>query len=264
MVMIVYLLMIKEVIMSREDIRRQIQESNEENVGTSYTDPEIVDSLEIMIAKRSSRKSIGNKEEVPYNKYELSMHDLQEENKDLHNRVVKNAKTIRNYKIAARVIALLVAGVVLTGAGLKTKEYIDDQNTYDYYSSEAINILNEGRNRTADAGYYYNYDTIAKKLISDPDSFDFNLYGMYKKIHYHKLEELDKILKAYGKLVNSSYANQGLNDYDSLKDYCSKKGFQNEDGSIDCNSFEKGIEAQMRLQKEIEDLEEERERFKAK
>lgn len=251
---------IMEVFMAREDIFKEIDEENM-NVGKVDRYNINTDVNEVILAKKSLNKSLS-KTSIPYKKISKTPEELISENKPLIKENNKLKKGKNYFLITCKVAALTIAVSILVGMGIGA---IQKQNVIDEYTSYGEQISWDNLKRVSYSGKnYYDEVNIARALINEPETFDINLYGVYKNLLYDKFEIMERILKEYGYRVKGHEEELGLNYYSSFTDYCTKKGFVDEDGNVNLKLYEKELEKQISTQNKIDDLEEERKIFGSK
>lgn len=169
---------------------------------------------------------------------------------------------IKNAAMATLLAASIIAGGHIAPKLVEAK----NDNAIVYEATEyGRELVFENTHRTDDKQHYF-YDTygIARKLIEDAENFDRNVYGVYKNIGYNKSNRLKQMNEVFSNVYVLTKNDQELavNYYVDFNDYCVKKGFVKEDGTIDLDAYEKTLKEQIVKENEIKQMQEEISEFK--
>ena len=164
-------------------------------------------------------------------------------------------------------MATLLAASIIAGGHIAPKlvETININAIVYEETQKGRDLVFENTHRTDDKQHYF-YDTygIARKLIEDAENFDRNVYGVYKNIGYNKSNRLKQMNEVFSNVYVLTKNDQELavNYYVDFNDYCVKKGFVKEDGTIDLDAYEKTLKEQIVKENEIKQMQEEISEFK--
>ncbi len=187
-------------------------------------------------------------------------------------RYVKMKKDVHFSRLKAMFIVGSIVAIIATSGIFYTVDKITDMYQTSTIVKENIQygkkLVNENTKRTSDnQNFYYETYDIAHELVKDPANFDGNLYGVYTSIGYNKasqLKQMEDVVSYVGSIVSSSKEDLGINYYKDFTDYCIKKGFVKEDGTIDLSAYEKAVRSQLVKEQQINKLQEEVTNFKTR
>lgn len=100
-------------------------------------------------------------------------------------------------KALTKFIAQSTLAIVLSGAALVSVVGMASDNLNDFKNdrqikSEYVQLLNENTHRTDDTkGYWYDFDAIAKGLLTNSEDFELQLYCIYDQIGYNEANKIE-------------------------------------------------------------------------
>lgn len=196
------------------------------------------------IYERARHKSVGQDKKVAY---------------------VKMKKNFFKGLLLATAIATVITTSGFIYGGVKLVDKVNTDSIVYEQTELGRNLVYDNTHRTDDKqGYFYDIYDIAEELVKDNKNFDKNLYGVYSAIGYNrgnKFIKMEEVVSDIGHIVKNNQ-DLGINYYKDFTDYCIKKGFVKEDGSIDLNAYENAIKEQIVREVEIQNLQDEVTEFK--
>ena len=132
-----------------------------------------------------------------------------------------------------------------------------NQLIHQYTANASDNVLqNKKHDNYSEDNFYYERDSIAAYLASDPEMFEYNFYGVTNSIfedckNQDAIDNINAIIHYYDSMVDEEYQ---LNQ--DVEHYYKEMGFVNDEGYISTNKYKEYIIFKARVDNQVKELDE--------
>ena len=153
---------------------------------------------------------------------------------------------------AQSALAIILAGAALVSVAGKAADNIDNFKNIQQVKSAYVQILEDNTHRTYDnKGYWYDYESMAKDLLQNPEDYGVQMYCIYDRIGLNKEDKIECMNKLIEQI--NFEISKNPEKYQNFNTYKNFGYFLMDNGFLSTDEYEQNMEEVLELRANVKE-----------